>query len=408
MSSGARVVLATRVFAPDANAAAFRLAALVRGLDSAGADVSVVTVKPSKAAAGVVDETPANVNRWPVLRDKGGNVRGYIQYLSFDLPLFFRLFWRRTDVFISEAPPTTGLMVALAAIVRRKPMVYYAADIFSDGVVAVGAPTLVARLMRALEGWVLRRARTVLAVSDDVAQKVQGFGVSVDRVVNVGHGIDTSTFTSQAQPQDVGYDYFVYTGTMSEVHSPQVFITAFAELADEFPDLRIHFFGQGAYKAELQRMASELVPGRVLFEDVVPASQAARWLRGARAALVSLTPGIGYDYAHPTKAYAAAAVGTSVLYAGPDEFARIVREAGLGEAVPHDAHQVASAMRRILSSPTTAQERAERVAWVDENASLVRVGSRGARAVLALVKRSGAGNRIKGATGAQTDKDGTY
>src|SRR5699024_2911233 len=104
-------VLATRIFAPEPAAASFRLAALVRGLASAGARVRVLTTTPP-ADMGTSADVPARVERWPVLRDSEGYVRGYVQYLSFDLPLALRLLRTpRPDVVVCEPPPTTGVVV---------------------------------------------------------------------------------------------------------------------------------------------------------------------------------------------------------------------------------------------------------------------------------------------------------
>lgn len=106
--------------------------------------------------------------------------------------------------------------------------------------------------------------------------------------------------------------------------------------------------------------------------------EAARWIRGATGALVSLTPGLGYDFAHPTKAYAAAACGTPVIYAGPDSFGDTVRQAGLGEAVWHEPELVAGAMRRLLaqSSERIDSAREARARWARESVSLQAVGER--------------------------------
>src|SRR5690606_9186083 len=108
-------------------------------------------------------------------------------------------------------------------------------------------------------------------------------------------------------PDDIGR-YFVYTGTMSEWQQPDVFIRALASIASEVPDVRLKFFGQGAVEHQLRELAEEILPGRVDFGGVVSPQISASWIRGAVASLVSIVPGIGYDFARPTKTYAAAAV----------------------------------------------------------------------------------------------------
>ena len=130
------VTLATRTFTPEPTAAALRLGALARALAAGGDRVRVLTSRlaPSVAsdarqgADGGVDAGEGaglvEVRRAPVLRDRTGAVRGYVSYMSFDLPLIARLLaGPRPDVVVSEPPPTTGAAVRIACAVRRVPYV---------------------------------------------------------------------------------------------------------------------------------------------------------------------------------------------------------------------------------------------------------------------------------------------
>ena len=136
--------MATRLFAPEVSAGAFRLRALARALIERSTTVRVLTTTPPNTAPrGRVEQPGLEISRFPVLRDAGGNVRGYLQYLSFDVPLLFRLLVSRYDLAIAEAPPTTGIIVAAVSALRRRPYAYYAADIWTDGVAAIGAPRFV-------------------------------------------------------------------------------------------------------------------------------------------------------------------------------------------------------------------------------------------------------------------------
>ncbi|MFQ7930551.1 MAG: glycosyltransferase, partial [Pauljensenia sp.] len=215
------VTLATRTFTPEPTAAALRLGALARALAAGGNRVRVLTSRlaPSVArdAASSADDphgpTPlereggtqgqgapaetgngegghglVEVRRAPVLRDKTGAVRGYVSYLSFDLPLIARLLTgARPDVVVSEPPPTTGAAVRLACALRRLPYVYYCADIVSDAAALAGVPRPIVRAVAALESFALRGARSVIAVSDGVARRARDLGAK--RVVVVPNGV---------------------------------------------------------------------------------------------------------------------------------------------------------------------------------------------------------------------------
>jgi glycosyltransferase involved in cell wall biosynthesis len=380
-----KVVLATRLFAPEVAAAAFRLKALADGLAAAGHQVTVLTTTPPKAA-GTQEFPLYTVLRRPVLRDAGGNVRGYVQYASYDFPLVARLLIRSADLVISEPPPTTGVMTALVCMVKRTPFYYYAADIWSDALVAIDAPGYVSGLMRMLERFALRRARGVIAVSEGVAERVRDFGVPADRVQVVANGVDTSLFhpVPGAAPDA---PYFVYTGTMSEWQGCDVFVRAMPMVLEKHPEAKLRFFGQGSVEPALRALAAELAPGSVEFGGVVPPSEAARWLSGATSALVSIVPNKGYDFAKPTKIYAAAACGTPALFAGVGASATLIEENKLGLVAEYTPESVAAQMIALLDDKS-ARDSEHLVEWVQDNASLATTGRVAAQWITEDAKRS--------------------
>ena len=386
------MVIASRLFTPEVAAASSRLRALARGLVDAGCEVVVLTSRPPAAAGEFDDPAGVRVRRWPALRDENGNIRGYAEYLSFDLPLVLRLLLTRSpDLIICEPPPTTGMAVLAVSRLRGLPYAYYAADIASEAAASVGAPSWVMWLLRLTESRVLRGARHVLAVSDGVAERLTGFGVLDERVQVVGNGVDIKIFGLDAVVDDRGpqppqVPYAVYAGTMSEWQGAGVFVRGFARVLDQLPEgSRLVFLGQGSDLPALRRLAEQVVPGRVDFLGVLPPQQAARWQRSARCALVSILPGIGYDFARPTKIYAATAGGTPVLFAGVGAGADQVREARLGEAVDHDPVAVGAALVRALANPPSQADRVRLAEWTEKNASLARVGLAAADGVLTAV-----------------------
>lgn len=369
-----RVVVATRLYPPEVGAAAFRIHAAVRGLVEQGAAVDVVTAVPPGQPTEPT-ERGVRVRRARVLRDSSGAVRGFAQYLSFDLPLAWRLLRSRPDAFVAEAPPTTGLVTLIVSRLRRRPFFYYPGDVWTDGAASMGSPRLVVAALRAVERFVLRGARTVFAVSPEVARRLTELSGGTSRIVEVGNGVDTDVFSPDGPVAAPSRPFFVYAGTMSEWQRPEVFVEAFARLGRADIDLR--FFGGGSAMDDVRAAGDRLAPGQVHLQGAVSPEEMARWLRGAVASLVSIVPGIGYDLARPTKTYASAAVGTPVLYAGAAAGAEVVRDGGLGEAVGFDAGEIADAMARLLeAAPADAPRRAARVAWVERNASLAVPGFR--------------------------------
>ncbi|WP_353708678.1 glycosyltransferase family 4 protein [Cellulosimicrobium sp. ES-005] len=381
-----RVVLATRIYSPEPAAASFRLRALARALVESGAAVTVLTTTAPQAPAPEDPDPGVRIRRWPVLRDRTGYVRGYLQYLSFDVPLLLRLlFSTRPDVVVVEPPPTTGFVARLACVVRRVPYVYYAADVWSDAANSTGAPAPVVAAVRRVEGWVLRGARRVVAVTEEVAERTRALGAR--ETVVVRNGIDTDVFRPDGPVPDgaPAGPYAIYAGTTSEWQGADVFVRAMATVAEAVPGATLVVLGQGSAWADLEAVARALPDGGACVRMLrpVPQAEAAAWLRGAAVALVSLRPGQGYDFAFPTKVLAGAASGTPVLYAGPGPARGVIEENGLGRAVAHDVDAVAEAMSDLLEAPADDGPRTRSAGWARTHASIAASAAEVARIAVA-------------------------
>lgn len=387
-----RVIIASRIFDPEPSAATFRLRALAEEFVRAGHEVTVLTVRPPKRLASQsADSTrPYRVRRAPVIRDRAGYVRGYLPYMSFDLPLFFRILFRgRTDFVIVEPPPTTGFFVRLAAAVTHTPYAYYAADIWSDAASQTGAPAWVLRTVRVLERAALRGAKLVLSVSDGVTGRLKELGIS-SNIETVGNGIDVEAFGNAifAQLRDPGVPVFLYAGTTSEWHGADVFVKAMPRVLKSRPDAVLVFMGGGSERENLVALAAELgVDHAVRFEPVQQPSDLGPKLRGATAAVASVRPDAGYDFAFPTKLYSAAACGAPLIYAGIGPAVPFVEThvdgRPLGEAVDSDAESVAVAMISAAAAPFDRDRRATVASWAAEHVSLTAAASRAMRAIAA-------------------------
>lgn len=376
------VTIATRIFVPEPAAASFRLKALANALVDNGCEVTVAT---TTVPGNTDDETHRfTVKRFPALRDSEGYIKGYIQYLSFDVPLFFRLLTGpRADVYVCEPPPTTGFMTRVISTLKRRPYVYYAADIWADAA-GPGYPSLVVKALRTVENFALRGASDIIAVSDAVADRLAELGFT--NVTVAPNGIDTDVFSPAGDTPNHGR-YFVYAGTSSEWQGAEIFADALASIHDDYPDVSLVYLGQGNSKDTIDTIADTLPAGTITQLGRMSPTEAASWQRGAVAALVSIRPGLGYDFAMPTKVYSALATGTPVIYAGPGPLREPITDDNLGHVVDYDVTDVAQAMRDALAATSTSNDRERRRTWVIDYHSLQETGRRAARGVLSAMNR---------------------
>ncbi|WP_007023986.1 glycosyltransferase family 4 protein [Saccharomonospora iraqiensis] len=363
-----RVTIVSRLFRPEPGAAAYRLGTLADELRERDYDVRVLTTVPPSGTR--IEDDGLDVRRWPVLRDAGGNVRGYVQYLSYDIPLFFRLLCTRSDLVVVEPPTTTGVVSRIACALRRTPYMHYSGDVVSTAAEGIGVNRTVVRILKALERWVLTGARRTLAVSDGVRSGVVALGAPERRVTVVGVGIDTERFRVTEVDSPASGRKLVYGGTMSEIHGAEVFVRAFGRVAERYPDATLLMIGQGVDVPALTELADRVAPGQVEFRPPQPPDVLSREFATASAALASVKPGAGYDFAFATKALASLSAGAPVIYSGVGPMAGIIRDNDLGWAVGYDEEAVAGAMEKALADVPGPGRRAELSAWVECNHSL--------------------------------------
>lgn len=381
------VNIACRIFEPEPSAASFRLGALATALSENQHDLTVLTVKPPKRLRNQNNDElrPYKVSRFPVLRDRAGYVRGYLQYLSFDVPLFFRvLFGRKIHAIVVEPPPTTGFFVRIATGIRRIPYFYYAADIWSDGAAQTAAPGWILRVVFKIEQYAMQGARRVFSVSESLTQRLIDLGINAN-VLTVGNGVNANAFVTDKTKTIVvkpkGSKEFIYAGIASEWHGAGVFIEALQYVLKKDPDVIIRFIGGGSEVTKFHSRAVELgIEGSVSFEDFVSPNKLAQIFAGSVAALASIRPGLGNEFVFPTKLYSAVLCGVPSIFAGigpaVDFLANKVNGIPLGVSVKLDPIEISEAMIAQLDATEKPGHRELVSAWGMQNVTLSVVARR--------------------------------
>lgn len=383
-----RVTVISRIYSPEPAAASFFLESVSRGLAQAGHEVEVLTVRPTRGQTAS-EVAGVTTRRFPVLRDRRGYVRGYLQYLSFDIPLAFRMLARRRpDIYLVEPPPTTGAVVRVIAFLQRRPYVYDAADVWADAAALTTRSRPVLSVVRRLELLAVNGAAHAVTISRAVADRFAALGSRTPFTVT-GFGVDTTSFVRDeaARPEK----QFVYAGTFSEVHGAEIFVDAFARFSREHPGYRLLFIGNGSAAEALAERAARLGLTGVQVQPTVAPDVLAGILSRSTASLASLLPGSGYDYALATKVFAPLAVGCPVIFAGVGPTAGVIEGTApdgpyRGRATRYDAGEIAAAMAELADAPLPPVERARLSAWCREQHEIRQVAQR----VVSVLEAAGA------------------
>lgn len=384
-----KIVIASRIYAPEPAAAAFRLRSLAKSLVNLNCYVKVVTTIYDKEKDKTFDkqENLIDVERRWALRNRQGNIKGYINYMSFDIPLIKRLLMLDApDVYICEPPVTTAIVVNLIAKFKKKPWVYYAADVWSLAAKSFGAPKIITIILKKLEKQMLNASQLVLTVSKEMALQLEDIGVNKEKIKIVNNGVDMNIFNIKTyRPKHLlaKSEYFIYAGTLSEWQGVDIFIKALPEVMKKYPRINIVILGQGDNENQLKKIAKKIAPSNVHFLGLRSGEETAAWLSNAKAALVSVNPKKGYNIAQPTKIFAAAACGTPVIYSGNDAGSKLVRINDLGISVPYSKKEISKVMINFLDTPLKNANKLNE--WVAKNASLEIIGNKAAESILKLI-----------------------
>jgi glycosyltransferase involved in cell wall biosynthesis len=373
-----RVVIATRIFGPEISAASAILRIWAEEFRDRGHEVVILTAKPPRGS--VIDDPPGiEVRRASVKRDRQQYVRGYLSYMSFDIPLAFRLlFSKRADLYIVEPPPTTVAVARVLGALRRTPYVVRAADYWTEAAELVTSNPLVIGTLRRLEAWGLRGARMLFAAHQPLIDRFREVGITTP-AIPIGFGADTTHFRYSGEaPADP--PLFVYAGTHSEWHGAGIFVEAMPAVLAEHPGSRLEFYGNGEDRDAMQARALALgIADSVEFHAPIPPAQLSPILARATVSVASLAPVAPNEYALATKVYSSLASGCPVVYTGPGPtigFLNDSQHPHAGIAVDYDVTAVAAAMIAAAAAPLPPAGRAELAAWSAAEYSLEAIGGR--------------------------------
>ncbi|MDQ2833208.1 MAG: glycosyltransferase family 4 protein [Acidobacteriota bacterium] len=124
-------------------------------------------------------------------------------------------------------------------------------------------PNAIVRLYGALDRFLLRSYAGIVAVSEEVRQKLLRAGVNQDRVRLIQNGIDLKPYAAARRgiqnasegdrPLQVGF-----VGRLSQEKGPDLFLRAAAEVLKEIPGTRFVVAGDGPEKAALESLMESL------------------------------------------------------------------------------------------------------------------------------------------------------
>lgn len=360
-----RILLLNQYFPPDVAASALRIGELAE--DLAGTHhVTVLAGRPSYSPPSGRDSQPDAVVRQLRVRRVPSTrflryrmiprIVNYLTYLAG--ALVFGMLGSRPDIVVTATdPPLVGLIGLCISRARRVPLVHLLWDVQPQVALAAGllSPGRLARLVDALNRYVLCRAAEVITPTCAIRDSAVLLGARPDRVAVIPHWEDTAVVT--VQPKDNPFsrahgldDRFVlmYSGNLGLTQDLAQCLELAVRLRD-VDDVVMLLIGEGAAKRTLQARAAALGLANVRFLPYQPRAEMMYSLGTADVFIVPLAEGLT-RFMLPSKIFTIMAAGRPIA-AAVDQWsdtAGLLRHVGCGLVTdPGDAAALEQSVRRL-------------------------------------------------------------
>ena len=208
------------------------------------------------------------------------------------------------------------------------------------------------RLIRPMVRWTLSNAAGVISVSRSLGRAIAGLGFPQDRVRVIGNGIDPTRF-NPVDPREARTrlnlpqtgPIVVSVGGLIPRKGFHFLIPALAQIAPQFPGLRLYILGEGEYRAKLESLAREFgIQDHVFLPGNIPNEELRYWFSASTVScLVSSREG------WPNVLQESLACGTPVVATNLWGAPEVIVSPDLGLLVEQNVEAIAAALHVALN-----------------------------------------------------------
>jgi glycosyltransferase involved in cell wall biosynthesis len=283
------------------------------------------------------------------------------------LTLYPQLMWQvwklgAVDAVVSMTDPPMQVAAVTLASCRAKKKIHWAQDVYPElaeelGVISRGG--LLARVLRAVSTWALRRQDEVVAVGRCMRERLVRRGVDAGKIEVIPNWSPVRAVSAAsvgAMRKKLGWDgkfIALYSGNIGLAHDFETLVGA-AKLL-EGGGVQVVFAGEGPRLEQVRRETEGL--GHVAFLPPQAKDHLSAFLAAADVHLVTVRAGLE-GLVVPSKAYGILVAGCPMIYVGPrdSEVACLLDETNAGQVVANgDSIALASMLRKMAEAPRSRQ-----------------------------------------------------
>lgn len=357
-------VFINRVYPPVRGATGELLKELAEGLTDADTRVVVVTSRGPSELELPQKETVNGVEIVRVGAPPFTRTSHWRRALSY-LGLYPELMWQvwklgRVDAVISMTDPPLQVAAVTLAACRARKRIHWAQDVYPELAEELGViprEGVLARFLRSISTWALRRQDKVVAVGRCMRERLVGRGVDAAKIEVIPNWSAVGEVSAEqvaAMRERLGWTgkfIALYSGNIGLAHDFGTLAGAARLL--EGGGAQMVFAGEGPRLGELKMATQGLA--HVSFLPPQAKEDLSAFLAAADVHLVSVRAGLE-GLVVPSKAYGIFAVGRPIIYVGvsDSEVAREILDRCCGAVVPNnDAARLSEEIERMALQGAT-------------------------------------------------------
>ncbi len=227
-------------------------------------------------------------------------------------------------IYLASTPPIQGLLGGMLKKIKKVPFVYNLQDIFPDSLAGTGLAKkggFLWKIGRLIENYTYRNADKIIVISQDFKKNIMAKGVPEEKIVVIYNWVDQNAVIDVSRSENKLFDkynldrskfYIEYSGNIGLTQNMDMLLEVMEELQESYPDINLVLVGEGAYKAQVEKIVAEKQLRNVVMLPFQPYEDISHVFSLGDAGLVISKPGVGANSV-PSKTWSIMSASRPVL-----------------------------------------------------------------------------------------------